>query len=248
MAPSEWSRSDATSGPNGENPAGEVHFVLAPSTSFDGAVTCLAVRGNTATINFRTVGWSVAGIATVEVLDNRPDTFDGIVSLRAPTDCSPLAPTGLRGPLSGGDITVVDAHLSRMVGKGSVSGREETASYAYKLPCDAGASASARLRVRFGDQHFRLTGVDSAECTDDPEVSTPAAGFDTQSGTGTGTLTTGGPGTVEWKFVDGGRGGANDSVELTIRDASDAIVFQGSAVPPAPFPGSGQATGLNTAR
>lgn len=98
----------------------------------------------------------------------------------------------------------------RMVGKGSVSGGGETAAYAYKLPCDAGASASPRFRIRFGQQHFRLTGVNSAVCTDDPAVSTPASAFDTLVGTGTGTLTTGGPGKVEWKFVDGGPGGASD--------------------------------------
>ena len=135
-----------------------------------------------------------------------------------------------------------------MVGKGSVSGGGKTASYAYMVPCGAAAGSSPPLEVRFNGQRFRLTSVGRVSCTDNPAVSTPAAGFDTQTGTGTGTLTTGGPGKVAWKFVDGGAGGANDSAQLTIRNASNAIVFQGSAAPPGPFPGSSQATGLNTAR
>jgi hypothetical protein len=102
--------------------------------------------------------------------------------------------------------------------------------------------------VDFNGQRFRLTSVSTVQCTNDSVVPTPAAGFDTQTGTGTGTLTTGGPGKIAWKFVDGGPGGANDSVQLTIRNASNAIVFQGVAAPPGKFPGSNQATGYNTAR
>ena len=48
-------------------------------------------------------------ITTVQVTDNQPDTFDAIPTGRAPTDCSPLAPTGFGGPVSQGDITVVEA-------------------------------------------------------------------------------------------------------------------------------------------
>ena len=58
-------------------------------------------------------------------------------------------------------------------------------------------------------------------CSDDPAVVTPAAGFDTQTGVGAGSLTSGGPGSIRWRFVDGG---ANDSVALRIRDASGAIL------------------------
>jgi hypothetical protein len=47
--------------------------------------------------------------------------------------------------------------------------------------------------------------------------------------------------------VDGGLGGTDDSAVITIRDASDRIVFQGTAAPPGQFPGSDQATGNNTA-
>jgi hypothetical protein len=136
----------------------------------------------------------------------------------------------------------------RMVGKGSVSGTGGTAAYAYILRCDAAQNANAPFEVRFGTQRFRLTSATSVTCSDDPAVTTPGAGFDTMTGSGTGTLTTGGPGTVQWKFVDAGLGGASDRVELTIRNAAGAVVFQGTAAPPATFPGSDQATGNNTAQ
>jgi hypothetical protein len=95
---------NATSGPSGENPSGEVNG--AP-------VTCLAVRGNTATINTRIPLPRPPpfdfGIVTVQVIDDQPDTFDVPEVGRAPTDCSPAGPGVVGGPLSAGDITVVDA-------------------------------------------------------------------------------------------------------------------------------------------
>ena len=138
--------------------------------------------------------------------------------------------------------------VRRMVGKGTVTGGGTTAAYSYILNCDAAANENAPFEVRFGSQKFRLDTASAVSCTDDPGVPTPTAGFDTQTGTGTGTLTTGGPGTVQWKFVDGGTGGANDSVQLTIKDAGGATVFTGTGSPPGAFPGSDQPTGRNTAR
>src|SRR6202007_2170776 len=82
----------------------------------------------------------------------------------------------------------------------------------------------------------------------DPAVATPAVGFDTMAGTGTGTLTTGGPGTIEFRFVDAGAGGCGDSAQVTIRNSGGTIVFQGSSAPPGQFPGSDQSTGNNTAQ
>jgi hypothetical protein len=96
----------ATSGPSGENPSGQVQFTVLGSIQVGGPVTCLAVSGNTATLNIQDPGF---GIVTVQVTDNQPDTFDAAPIGRAPTDCSPLAPTGLGGSVSGGDIVVVDA-------------------------------------------------------------------------------------------------------------------------------------------
>ena len=101
---------NATSGPSGENPTGQVSFwVFGGVLQIGGPVTCLAVNGNTATINIRDQGSLSGAIVTIQVVDDQPDTFDAIPNVRAPTDCSPLPPSGLGGPLSTGDITVVDA-------------------------------------------------------------------------------------------------------------------------------------------
>ena len=98
---------NATSGPSGEDPTGQVDFRVIPfNFAIAGPVSCLAVRGNTATINFSD---QTFGIDTVQVADNQPDTFDAAPTGRASTDCSPLPPSGSGGPLSGADITVVDA-------------------------------------------------------------------------------------------------------------------------------------------
>jgi hypothetical protein len=98
----------ATSGPSGENPSGQVSFTAFGLLAQSGPVTCLAVTGNTAIINFDDqIG--VFATTSIQVVDNQPDAF-GLLDLgRAPTDCSPGPGTGLGGPVSGGDITVVDA-------------------------------------------------------------------------------------------------------------------------------------------
>jgi hypothetical protein len=100
---------NATSGPSGENPTGQLAFMVFGALDIHGPVTCLAVRGNTATINIRDEGSLSGFIITVQVVDGQPDTFDSGAASRAPTDCSPLPPLGIGGALSDGDITVVDA-------------------------------------------------------------------------------------------------------------------------------------------
>jgi hypothetical protein len=99
---------NATSGPSGENATGEVRFDVA-GFSLGGPVTCLAVNGNSATINFQdTIG--PFGLIKVQVLDSQPDIFDSSPTVGAPTDCStPLSPTIGISPLSTGDIVVIDA-------------------------------------------------------------------------------------------------------------------------------------------
>jgi hypothetical protein len=97
---------NATSGPSGENPSGQVEFTVFGSLQIGGPVTCLGVSGNTATLNIQ--DQHGFGIVTVQVSDNQPDTFDAVPVGRAATDCSPLPPSGLGGPYSG-DIVVVDA-------------------------------------------------------------------------------------------------------------------------------------------
>jgi hypothetical protein len=99
---------DATSGPNGENPGGQAGFIVELPGAFEiqGPVTCLAVRGNAATLNIQPFPGAVF---TVQVLDDQPDLFDLSAIDRAPTDCSPALPSSLFGPLFQGDIKVTDA-------------------------------------------------------------------------------------------------------------------------------------------
>ena len=88
------------SGPTGENPTGQVRIdVFGGAFRLGGPVTCLAVNGNTATINLQDQLGGVSGITTVQVTDSSTDSFDALPINRAPTDCSPLAPTGLGGEL-----------------------------------------------------------------------------------------------------------------------------------------------------
>jgi hypothetical protein len=96
----------ATSGPSGENPTGQVILAVAPTFTDFGPVTCLAVSGNIATLNFDSEVL-LGEIVTVQVVDDNPDTISYLFG-RAASDCSPLPATNIF-PLSRGDITVTDA-------------------------------------------------------------------------------------------------------------------------------------------
>jgi hypothetical protein len=95
----------ATSGPSGEDPVGHINATAFGFLPLDGPVTCLAVRGNSATINWHTG----AGTITARVLDGTVDTFNADQIGRLPSDCSPAPLSVLGGPLLNGDIVVVDA-------------------------------------------------------------------------------------------------------------------------------------------
>jgi hypothetical protein len=97
----------ATSGPNGENPTGEIRFNELQQIFDVGGITCLAVTGNSATFNY--VSEFLGGaIATIHLVDDSPDTLSVIAVGRAPSDCSP-GPDAQVLHLTSGDITVVDA-------------------------------------------------------------------------------------------------------------------------------------------
>jgi hypothetical protein len=111
---------NATSGPGGENPSGQIDFFVLTGTfvfHIAGPVTCLAVTGNSAVINVQDTGPGAPrgpglfGIVNVFVVDDQPDIFDAAPIGRAPTDCSPVSPTSFAGPLISGDIKVVDAQV-----------------------------------------------------------------------------------------------------------------------------------------
>lgn len=99
----------ATSGSSGEAPSGQVTGTT--STRVNTApITCLAVRGTTATFNAQT-GF---GLVTFEVTDNgagATDLYTAFTSDRSPDDCSPVRPE--EAPFTTrflkGGVVVVDA-------------------------------------------------------------------------------------------------------------------------------------------
>jgi hypothetical protein len=105
---------NASSGPAGENPTGQVS-TSALNGLVSGPVTCLAVRGNMATLNIEAVD-TPGTVVTLEVTDGAvagvPDVIvgaaTGFAHGRLPTDCSPLM-AGVREEVSSGDIVVIDA-------------------------------------------------------------------------------------------------------------------------------------------
>ena len=100
---------DARSGPSGESPTGRVQLdVFTDAFHFAGPVTCLAVTGDTALINFRDE-ISPLGVITIRVRDGSPDTISLLGFGREATDCSPFPSPGFEGSLSNGDLEVVDA-------------------------------------------------------------------------------------------------------------------------------------------
>ena len=252
----------AFSGPKGENPIGALFREEGLDTRHDFRVTCLAVSGNTAIIGlegrtlFRIGSFALAtGLAKV-VDAGGPgallDTFDVALRYTLPSVPGPTTCASFPGPFgpSVGHVPVVSDLVvrddgpapprKRMVGKGSLTGGiGGTAAYAYIVDCEPTFNPDAPFEVRFGTQRFRLTRTSSSVCVN-------VGSATTQSGSGTGTLTSGGPGTIEWSFSDGGPGGANDQARITIKNAADTIVFGGSAAPPGKFPGSTQTTGVNT--
>ena len=105
----------AVSGPSGESAGGRVVVEVRVDTPrgrvygrVGGPVTCLAVQGNSAIINFDDQMLHF-GITTVAVHDANPDTFGGPFRLlgRAPDDCSSLDLN--EQSLVTGHISVVDS-------------------------------------------------------------------------------------------------------------------------------------------
>jgi hypothetical protein len=102
------------SGPSGENPTGQVILSNVDGSPFlTGPVTCLAVRGNVATINFTENVFSPTGLVTIQVTDRSAsglaDLLDGGFPSRSPGDCSPFSSGLIEPVIFSGDILVVDA-------------------------------------------------------------------------------------------------------------------------------------------
>jgi hypothetical protein len=97
---------DARSGPSGEAPTGLVLIDPVQFAPFEGPVTCLAVSGNAATLNFVVV--DLALVVTVTVIDSPTgDRIDVTAAGRSPDDCSRV-PNRVGALVGSGDIVVTD--------------------------------------------------------------------------------------------------------------------------------------------
>jgi hypothetical protein len=100
--------------------------------------------------------------------------------------------------------------------------------YSFSLHCDVSRSPN-RLRVTWNwHSTFELRSLASASCSDDPNIrpGSPAVGFDTYRGAGTG-FYNGAPGAAaQWTFTDAGEPGTNDFARIKVIDANGNVVLQ----------------------
>jgi hypothetical protein len=103
---------DAHSDANGEHATGFVVFD-GPSVGFTAEVTCLAVQDNVARLNFVIVEDPSLGVLRLRVIDNArsgaPDIIETFGTGDSPSDCSVPGQPFSSGPVTSGDLVVVDA-------------------------------------------------------------------------------------------------------------------------------------------
>ena len=114
-------------------------------------------------------------------------------------------------------------------GEGRLTGGGKSADVAYILGCQP-TDPNQRLQVKVvGGATYSLASVTENACTDDP-TKTPAnssAQFDTMTGKGT---TSDGK-TIEWKFVDGGVDGTNDTSQVEVKQGTRPCFGPGADAP-----------------
>jgi hypothetical protein len=123
-------------------------------------------------------------------------------------------------------ITVLDG---RMTGGGSVFAQDGTrVTHGFELHC-ASVLDPNNLQVNWGKgEKFHLESLDTAICSDDPNIdeTPPVAGFDTFVGTGTGRYNGVSGATIEFTFTDAGEPGKLvDFAGITITDAGGDVVL-----------------------
>jgi hypothetical protein len=115
-----------------------------------------------------------------------------------------------------------------MTGGGSVftaSGQRVT--HGMELHCDA-TKVPNNLQVNWGKgERFHLSALTTATCSDDPAIgeAPPTAGFDTLTGTGTGSYNGVAGATITFTFTDAGEPGKNDTASIVIKDAGGNTVL-----------------------
>jgi hypothetical protein len=131
-------------------------------------------------------------------------------------------------------VLPASAHLpGRMTGGGSIQcGDVGRVTYGFELHCIFPEGNAAiepnNLEINWGrGNHFHLTTLMTAVCTDTPVIQQPpSAPFDTMEGTGTGLLN-GVPGaTISFILIDAGEPGAGaDMARFFIKDAVGNVVL-----------------------
>jgi hypothetical protein len=145
-------------------------------------------------------------------------------------------------------VTIVDAGVPPQQGNVSARGTVQTAQGA-SIGFSAANNCDRTLSIRpsivgtaAGGRIWTKSSVTASACTDTGAAST--LGFDTQTGTATGSFGPAAPGgatgtgTLTWTYHDGNSDGNADSVQFTLKDSSNAVVEQVNSQAPGTYRGS----------
>ena len=118
----------------------------------------------------------------------------------------------------------------RMTGGGSffpADGLRVT--HGFELHCDADIGPN-NLQVNWNGNHFHLTKLTSAQCTDDPTINPKprTAPFDTFRGTGIGRYNGVDGAKIDFKLTDAGEPGTKDRIRVEIRGKDGHRVLRGT--------------------
>jgi hypothetical protein len=115
-----------------------------------------------------------------------------------------------------------------MIGGGSVLTAAGTrVTHGLTVHCDVDPGKPNQLQVNWAGNRFHLEMLTSALCLNDPAIAPEpgAAWFDTLQASGTGRYNGVSGATIQITLKDAGEPGQNDTTQITIRDASNAIVL-----------------------
>jgi hypothetical protein len=135
---------------------------------------------------------------------------------------SPLPSESAKCRFTGG------GNLTGMTGPDLMSVTKVT--HGFQVHCDAGDRPN-NIEINWDrGNHFHLTTMLTAACTDNPGIfpEGPAAGCDTITGTGTGRYNGVEGATLEFMFSDAGEPGVNDGIMVRIKDVDGAVVLEAS--------------------
>jgi hypothetical protein len=112
------------------------------------------------------------------------------------------------------------ANKKRMTGGGSIG--TTGVRHGFTLHCDPGRTPN-NLEINWGNgNRFHLDALSTATCSDAGGISegNPVAGFDTFTGTGTGSYNGSSGHSISFTFIDAGEPGTNDKAKIAIDGGS----------------------------